>query len=531
MEQLSALDASFAYMETPSTPMHIGQMLIYDPSTAPGKQVGFKDILKYIEGRLDGARLFRQKLARVPLDLDHPYWIDDANFDLEYHVRHIALPQPGDWRQLCILASRIYARPLDMKRPLWEFTVIEGLNNVKGVPKGSFALLHKFHHAAMDGKSGLAMTLALHDFDAKMKKRKFDDIYQPEPDPAPLSLLAKAQVNNVVNPVRGLQNLQKLLPVPKRIFDLNKQMRQDDGAKGRAPKTRFNQKVSPHRVFEGVEIALSDVKKIRTKFPGATVNDVMIAVYAGSLRAYLKAKGDLPEKTLKIGAPVSVRDENAKNSAGNQVTMMTVSAGTHLASAAKRLEFVMGETHRSKAMTEAIGAKTLMELSGAMPAGLTAATTKLMMRSGLVENMNPPVNTVVTNVPGPMEPMYFTGAKLVKSFGMGILAEGQGLFHIVSSYNGNVILSFLADRDIMPDPEFYRECIEKSFADLMTASPTKKDGDRTSRKKKAPAKKKKSTSKKSLKKKAAPKAKRRIRTSAATASRARKKPAKKTAKK
>jgi len=512
MEQLSALDASFAYMETASTPMHIGQMLIYDPSTAPGGKVGFKDILQYLEGRLDGARIFRQKLARVPLDLDHPYWIDDANFDLEYHVRHIGLPHPGDWRQLCILASRIYARPLDMKRPLWEFTVIEGLNNVAGVPKGSFALLHKFHHAAVDGKSGLEMTLALHDMDAEMKPRNFDDIYHPEADPQPLSLLAKAQVNNVVNPVRGLRNLQNLIPVPKRILDLNKQMKQDEDAKGRAPRTRFNKKISPHRVFDGYEISIADVKKIRTKFPGATVNDVMIAVYSGSLRAYLKSKNDLPEKTLKIGAPVSVRSDGEKSSAGNQVTMMNVAAGTHLATAAERLEFVMAETQRSKAMTEAMGARTLMEISGAMPAGLTAASTKLMVRMGLIETMNPAVNTVVTNVPGPMQPMYFTGAKLVKSFGMGILAEGQGIFHIVTSYNGNVILTFLADREIMPDPEFYRECIEKSFAELMKAKPTREV------KAKKPA-----TKKKTAKKKAAKKPKKRVAASAATASRPRKK--------
>ena len=129
MKQLSALDAMFAYTETANTPMHIGQLLIYDPSTAPGGKVGFKDILRYIEGRLDGARIFRQKLVRVPLDLDHPYWVDDANFDLEFHVRHIALPKPGDWRQLCIQAARIYARPMDMNKPLWEYTVIEGLDN------------------------------------------------------------------------------------------------------------------------------------------------------------------------------------------------------------------------------------------------------------------------------------------------------------------------------------------------------------------------------------------------------------------
>ncbi|QJB69932.1 WS/DGAT/MGAT family O-acyltransferase [Parasphingorhabdus halotolerans] len=525
MEQLSTLDALFAYTETQSTPMHIGQMLIYDPSTAPatngGKKgaVGFKDILRYIEGRLDGARIFRQKLVRVPLDLDHPYWVDDADFDLEYHVRHIALPQPGDWRQLCIQAARIYARPLDMKRPLWEFTVIEGLNNVDGVPPGSFAVLHKFHHAAMDGKSGLEMTLALHDMDAKMAPREFEGNYRPEPDPAPLNLLFKAQINNVVNPVRGLKTLQNLLPVPKRMFDLTRRMKQRDDAKGRAPKTRFNKKISPHRVFDGREFSLADIKKIRINFPGATVNDVMIALVGGSLRAYLKAKNDLPEKTLKIGAPVSVRSDDDKASAGNQVTMMQVGAGTHLDSAAERLEFVMAETQRSKAMTEAMGAKTLMEISGAMPAGLTAASTKLMVRMGLVENMNPAVNTVVTNVPGPMVPMYFAGAKLVKSFGMGILAEGQGVFHVVTSYNGNVILTFLADREIMPDPEFYAACVEQSFMDLMKAKSTK-----AVKPVKKVAPKKKSVA---VKKAEATKPKKRVAASAATAGRGRAKRAKK----
>ena len=480
MEQLTALDASFAYMEKSSTPMHIGGLGIYDPSTALGGAVGFKDILKYMEGRLDGARTFRQKLVRVPLDLDHPYWVEDENFDLEYHVRHVALPKPGDWRQLCILASRIYARPLDMNKPLWEYTVIEGLDNVEGVPKGSFALLQKTHHAAIDGKSGMEISMALHDLDAKMKPRKFDRSWKPEKTPNPLSLLTKAHVNNLVNPVRGVRNLRNLVPMPKRLYDMRKQFTQSDDAKGNAPKTRFNSKVGPHRVFDGREFALTDIKKIRSRFAGATVNDVMLAVIGGSLHKYLKAKKDLPEKTLKIGAPISVRDENDKDSAGNQVTMMIVGGGTHLDSAAERLEFVMAETQRSKAMTEAIGAKTLMEISGAMPAGLTAAGTKMM--AGIADRFNPTVNTVLTNVPGPMFKMYFTGAELVKSFGMGILAEGQGLFHVVTSYNGDVILTILADRDILPDPEFYAECMQESFDDLMKAQPLKKAAARVRKK-------------------------------------------------
>lgn len=163
MQQLSSLDASFLSYETPNTPMHVGGIQIYDPSTAPGAEVRFKDILRHIDQRLHVFRGFRQKLARVPFDLDNPYWVEDANFDLEYHVRHIALPKPGDWRQFCIQVARLHSRPLDLTKPLWEFNIIEGLDNIEGLPKGCFALVFKIHHAAIDGMSGMDMTSALHD--------------------------------------------------------------------------------------------------------------------------------------------------------------------------------------------------------------------------------------------------------------------------------------------------------------------------------------------------------------------------------
>ena len=515
MEQLSAMDAMFAYTETNSTPMHIGQMAIYDPSTAPGGKVGFKDILRYIESRLDGARIFRQKLARVPLDLDHPYWIDDENFDLEYHVRHIALPHPGDWRQLCIQAARIYARPLDMDRPLWEFTVIEGLDNVEGCPKGSFAVLQKMHHAAVDGQSGLAMTMALHDFDAKMAPRQFDDIYNPEPTPSPLSLLMKAQVNNIANPVRGLKQLQNLLPVSKRMMDFSRQYKQADDAKSRPPKTRFNVKISPHRVFDAQSFSLADIKKIRTAFPGKTVNDVMLTIVGGTMRRYLESKKELPATTLKVGAPVSVRGDNSKAAGGNQVSMMQVGIGTHIADAGERLEFVYKETSRSKVMNEALGARTIMDISGALPAGLTAAGTKLAIRMGLAQTMNPQINSVVTNVPGPPVTMFFAGAEMKLAYGMGLVSDGLGVFHVVGSYNGDVLLSFLADRELVPDPDFYRACAVESFKALMASA--KKASSATAKKAKAKPKAKK----------ASKKPKKRVTASAATAGRARRKTARK----
>src|SRR5215813_10342358 len=165
MQQLTGLDASFLYFETANAPMHVGGIMIYDQSTAPGGRVTFRGILSNIEKRLHLARCFRQRLAYVPFNLDHPYWIEDPDFDLEFHVRHIALPKPGDWRQLCIQVARLHARGVDLNHPLWEVYVIEGLDNVEGVPPGSYALLQKTHHAAVNDVSGMEIMSALNDLE------------------------------------------------------------------------------------------------------------------------------------------------------------------------------------------------------------------------------------------------------------------------------------------------------------------------------------------------------------------------------
>ncbi|MFN9375766.1 MAG: wax ester/triacylglycerol synthase domain-containing protein, partial [Novosphingobium sp.] len=202
MRQLQGMDASFVALETRNSPMHIGSILIYNPETAPGGFVRFKDILSFMESRMQLSRTMRQRLVRVPFDLDYPYWIEDPDFDLEYHVRHVALPKPGDWRQLCIQAARIFARPLDLTRPPWEFTVVEGLDNIPGVPKGSYAMVTKVHHAAIDGMSGIDLMEALHTLLPDTPPPAEPDNWQPEAVPSPTSLIAKSWLNAVANPVR-----------------------------------------------------------------------------------------------------------------------------------------------------------------------------------------------------------------------------------------------------------------------------------------------------------------------------------------
>ena len=184
LRQLQGMDTSFVALETPNSPMHIGSILLFDPSTAPGGFVRFKDILQYFESRLQLSSMVRQRLVRVPFDLDYPYWVEDENFDLEFHIRHIALPKPGDWRQLCIQTARIFARPLDLTRPPWEFTVVEGLDNVPNVPPGSFAIVSKVHHAAIDGMSGIDLMEALYTLDPNTPPPNAPDEWKPEKVPS-----------------------------------------------------------------------------------------------------------------------------------------------------------------------------------------------------------------------------------------------------------------------------------------------------------------------------------------------------------
>lgn len=466
MRQLQGMDASFVALETRNSPMHIGMLLIYNPTTAPGGFVRFKDILRFFESRMQLSRTMRQRLVRVPLDLDYPYWVEDAEFDLEYHVRHVALPKPGDWRQLCIQAARIFARPLDLNRPPWEFTVIEGLDNVPGVAPGSYAMVTKVHHAAIDGMSGIDLMEALHTLAPDAPPPAKPDSWQAEEVPHITTLLAKSWMNGILHPARQLDVAAKAVPglaralkgLAARDFKLHGELI--------APRTRFNAPLSPGRVVEGRAVALTDIKAIRELAPGSKVNDVFLAIIGGALRQYLAHHGELPDRTLTAMAPISVRGSDEQGDMGNQVAAMIAPLGTHLADPGERLAYVHSQTVNSKAMTDALGARNMTEMSKVSPALFMALGAQLYTRLGLASRVAPPFSTVVTNVPGPPVPIYSAGARLESMMGLLCLTDGMGLGHVVQSYVGQATIAFTADRKLMPDPEFYADCIEQSFTEL-----------------------------------------------------------------
>ena len=264
VQQLSGMDASFLYSETPSTPNHISGLYLYDPSSAPDADVSFATILDTIANRLGRAASFRQRLVRVPFDLDHPYWVQDGSFDLEFHVREIALPEPGDWRQLCVQTARLHARALDLTRAPWEITVIRGLDNVEGLAKGSFALMWKTHHAAIDGASGIEILNAVHDLSADPGPPDADDTWRPEPIPSALELTARAAVHAVQNPMRAQRAMGRAVPA---VAPMVRGVRRGV-IRMQAPATRFNVPVTAHRVFDGTILPVADLKQMKAAVPG-----------------------------------------------------------------------------------------------------------------------------------------------------------------------------------------------------------------------------------------------------------------------
>ncbi len=469
MEQLSPMDTAFLYLETPRTPMHIGSIAIYDPSTAPNSFVRFKDILNHIEERLHLAKSFRRKLANVPLSLDYPYWIDDPDFDLEYHVRHIALPQPGDWRQLCIQAARLHSRPMDLSKPLWEFTVIEGLNNVPGVPKGSYAIVSKIHHAAIDGVSGVDIMNAVHSLDPSGAISAPDRAWIPERTPTSVELLARAQLNTLATPVRLARMAGDVAPgLLKSAMGLIRGNFRT--SIGRVPRTRFNGSVTQNRVIDGRDFSLAEIKDIRLRCQGATVNDVVVTIVGGAMRRYLKGKSELPSESMVAMAPISVRAKDEKGALGNQVAAMTIPIGTHIADPLGRLQYVHEEADNSKLLTNAAGARQMTEYARLMPSTLSGLAARLYVRLGMANRIAPMFNTVITNIPGPPVPLYMNGARLVTQFGLGPVFEGMGIIHPVFSYCGRISVAFTSDRSIMPDPENYANCLQESFEELKAAA-------------------------------------------------------------
>ena len=473
MKQLKPQDAQFLFMEDGKVASHLTSVLICDQSTAPDQPIRFKSILSKVEERLANSPLYSQKLMRLPFDVDFPYWVEDPHFELEYHVRHGRLPEPADWRQLCIQIARFHSRPLDMSRPLWELHVIEGLDNIDDIKPGSFALVMKMHHAAVDGTSAQKFLFSMMDFGpdgpALIPPPVGKALMRETSVPAPM-VAAKAAINNMTAPVKLARAAFNLSPTVAKAAARSAFKRSDK--KTKVPATRFNGAVSPNRAFDAVWFDLADFKNIAKSFGEAKINDVVLAVCGGALREYLQSKNELPNESLVVTAPVNKRgtSDAISGAEGNEVSAMSLPLYSNIANPVDRLKSIVRASQSAKAQKSGLTSRIATDLSQHVPAATLSAMSPLLIQMGGADKV---CNAFVSNVPGVQFPVYFCGAETTHAFGLAPIGAGMGLFIATPSYNGKLVFSITTTRQIMPDTPFFMDCLRRALAELKTAAKRK----------------------------------------------------------
>jgi WS/DGAT/MGAT family acyltransferase len=465
---LSALDATFIYLESEHSPMAIGAVYVIDTNDAPGS-FSYDSWYSLVKSRLKLSKVFRERLVEVPWDLSFPYWIRDPDFNLDAHLPKVTLPEPGGMAELMQMAAHTWGRLLDREQPLWEITFVEGLNNIPGISKGSYALITKVHHAAVDGKASSEMMSALLDTTPGVPEHRDEvggeDTWEPEELPSMLGVITRSWskaghkaldlagfVGKVAVGAANLQTdkrLKKIEPPPRLLT---------------APSTIFNQPLSSGRTFWGKNFDFDRIRAIRKAVPGVTINDVVLAVCAGGLRSYLSGKGELPVKPLVAMAPISVRGE--VEGTGNQVSAMLVNLATDIENAADRLVHIRANTHRSKVHANALPANKITDF---LPSETLAAAARVYTRTRLGGHHRPFFNVTITNVPGPPIPLYAAGARIHSAFGMAPILDGLGLILVVLSYHGRISIGISSCQQIVPDAENMAECFADSLDELEQA--------------------------------------------------------------
>jgi WS/DGAT/MGAT family acyltransferase len=462
VQQLTGLDAAFLAMETSAVFGHVGSICVLDPTTAP-EPLTLDRLTTMIEGRLHLLPPFRRRLVTVPLGLDQPYWIEDPDFDIEYHVRELALPAPGDDKQLAEQAARLHARPLDRSRPLWELYLIHGLQG------GRMAVYTKVHHAAIDGVSGSELLTAV--LDVTAEGRTVNEVpWQPEKEPGTLEVLARSAVSLAGHPFRAARLTYGLV---RSVPTIAMSLRRDDdvvmeSAGLRAPATPFNKAISPHRRWAFLTLPLEDVKRVKNGC-GGTVNDVVMALSAGALRRWLIDHDALPEGPLVAAVPVSIRTEAEKGASGNKVSTMIAALPTQLADPLERLRACSAAMQSAKEQHGALPATLLSDVTQfAMPA-LAGQAARLAARVRLLERVSP-FNLFISNVPGPNVALYYAGARLLGYYPLSAIADGQGLNITVCSLDGGMHFGLIADRELVPDLDTIAGYLEDELAVLLKSA-------------------------------------------------------------
>lgn len=452
-ERLTVLDELFLHLEGPDSHMHVGGIAVFE-----GPPPEYEEIKDMIQRRLQMVPRFRQKLMTVPFGLGRPVWVDDTHFNLEYHVRHTALPAPGNHMKLKSLAARIMSQQLDRSKPLWEIWFAEGFED------GRFALISKTHHCLVDGVSGADIMSVILDLGPEPQHIE-QTPWRPEPEPTSDQLLVDALKERLTSPAEAVRSLQSTLMDPAKLPNKLVEAARAVGAfvggsLDLAPTSTLNRPIGPHRRFETVLVDLDEVKRVKNAL-GATVNDVVLAIVSGGLRSLLHARGERIDE-LRAMIPVSVRTDSDGGALGNQVASIWVSLPLHEPDPVKRLALLHERMKDLKSSGQAVGAQILTSLGEYAPPTIIAQAARLVARQRAF-------NLVVTNVPGPQIPLYALGRKMHEVYPVVPLSQNTTVGIALLSYNGTIGFGIIGDYDAAPDLALLAEGIEKSLSQLLNA--------------------------------------------------------------
>ncbi len=458
LDRLTSIDASFLAQEGAASHMHIGGLLLFE-----GPPPAFEDYLNHVRGRLHLVPRYRQKLATPPLETGRPLWVDDPSFNLEYHIRHAALPAPGTEEQLFRLAARIASQQLDRAKPLWESWLVEGLEGDR------FALIFKTHHSLVDGVAGVDLATVLFDLSPHPAPAPTDlEPWQPHPEPSAAEL-ALAGVRGAVRTTADLvTRALTALTHPSSSLGVVR-----DAAEGLgeivwaglnpAPETPLNVEIGPHRRFAVVRQQLADYKEVKDAL-GGTVNDVVLAVVSGALGGWLRSRGVRTEGLeMRALVPVSVRARDEHGSLGNRLTVMRGPLPVYIRDPVARLRFVRQAMDGLKESKQAVGAATLVQVNNLAPPTILAQASRLNFSTRLF-------NLIVTNIPGPQVPLYVLGRRLEDLFPIAFLPDHHALAVAIMSYDGGIDYGLLGDFDALPDIDVFADGIDAALDELLDAA-------------------------------------------------------------
>jgi WS/DGAT/MGAT family acyltransferase len=461
MERLGPQDASFLYLETPSNHNHVGGLAILDPSTGPDGRLRFKDLLEVVSSRLHLVPRFRQKVVFPPLPVARPVWVDDDDFDIEFHMRRAALPTPGGQRELVDHVQRVISRQLDRSKPLWELYLIEGMEN------GLAAVLTKVHHCMIDGMAAIDLASAVYDF-SPVPQVLAAQSWEPQPEPGRLDLLSGALREGLLHPLGSLASTaQAALAAPARALGQVGAtlggIRTLMGGGLMAPPSPFNRPIGPNRRFAMVEAPVQAFKDIKNKL-GGTVNDVVLATVAGGVHHLFRHRGEpTKERVQRAMVPVSVRSESEQSAMGNRVSSIFVDLPVGPMGLKKRLSLITEKTRYLKDSNEAVGAEFLMNIGMWAPPTIHAMAARTASRARFI-------NLVVSNVPGPQIPMYIGGSRLLAQYPIMPIAPNMGLSVAVTSLAGTMAFGITADWDTLPDIEVLAQGMDQTILELKKAA-------------------------------------------------------------